>query len=356
MWHLTRTCCGGGFSMLNRPLLLIALSFLALAIACSAGTPLASGPSTLSTPVASGPSSLSSPSPLASSPAPTQMQPQEQTSSCLGADGIREIRAEYAANPIRAQETYIGQRLCLRGTISSFNEVEHSNEDVNYIKVNAAIGDEARFSVGPPRQDQRWPDGLTRRGWRAWILTTNVGDVVEADCWIEALKSSPRENPKRTPGTPLFRDCRLLIAGGLWTPPPDPTPTPIPCIKAEFGDRSEEQWLTIDCPAGKVTVGLPSYLDELLSFGDSVIIAFYFDVYRDGVSSRDSYDHSSPWKRRVEAPQGERGATEIWEAPPDIAAIFISLLRRSGVEAVSLAIGECCSEDVHFLLFDPNAE
>ena len=337
--------------MLNRSLLLIALSFLALAIACSAGTPLASGPSTLSTPVASNPPSLSSPSPLASSPAPTQMQSQEQTSSCLGADGIREIRAEYAANPIRAQETYVGQRWCLRGTISSFNE------GGNYSTVNAAIGDEAQFLVGPPRRRQRSPLDSTLRGWRAWILTTNVGDVVEADCYLSALNSSPGEYPKRTPGTPLFLGCQLLIAGVLWTPPtptPAPTPTPIPCIKAEFGDRSDD-WLTIDCPAGKVTVGL-AYRDELLSDGDSVIIAFYFDAGDEDGYSDDSYDHSSPWKRRVEAPQSERGATEIWEAPPDIAAIFISQLRRSGVLSVSLAIRECCSEDVHFLLFNPNAE
>ena len=284
------------------------------------------------------------------------------SSGCLGADGIRKIRAEYAANRVRAQETYVGKRICLMGTISSFYEGEGRS------RINMTVGEDARFSLShidrvlyPGPLSTAEEDRLRWFAWRAWMLETNVGDTVEAECEIDALASAI-ENPKRTPGTPLFRYCQRVIGGVLWTPPiptptPAPTPTPIPCIEAELGERSSE-WLVIDCPTGKVTAGkwiLTNRSGELqfLSDGDSSVVSFQFLSINESQSDVE-VEHPSQWTRRVEdAPDGE-SKTEVWEAPPEAAAALISRWQRGGSEFLVLVFGECCSVDVYDMYIELN--
>ena len=283
------------------------------------------------------------------------------SSGCLGADGIRKIRAEYAANSARTQETYVGQRICLTGTISSFYESEGRSI------INMTVGEDARFSLShidkvlyPGPMSTAEEERLRWFAWRAWMLESNVGDVVEAECRIEAFTPT-KVDPKKTPGIPLFRDCQRVVGGVLWTPPiptptPAPTPAPIPCIEAEFGERSSE-WLVIDCPAGKVTAGKWVFTTrsgelQFLSDGDSSVVSFQF-LSIDETQSDVEVEHPSQWTRRVEdAPDGE-SKTEVWEAPPEAAAALISRWQRGGSEWLILVFGECCSVDMYIELNRP---
>ena len=149
---------------------------------------------------------------------PTEVLVSTKMLDCIGADGIRKIRAEYAANHIQAEETYIGQRVCLRGTISGFFEDERIGG------VGAKVGDDADFSLRHINSDNR-SGPLETAGeelnswhvWRAWMMESNVGDAVEAECRIKTFAPT-KQDPKRTRGTPLFDDCQRVVDGVLWTP------------------------------------------------------------------------------------------------------------------------------------------
>ena len=327
---------------------------LILVLACSVGTPAATTPDTLPTSAGSDglPTSLASHTPGATEPitSPTQTnsgqsestdpQVRRLTPDCLDADGIGEIRAEYAANHLRAKETYIGERVCLRGTLSGFSRTGDG--------VGATVGDEARFSLDMERQLGTGRRDDDYEAWDAWVMASSVGDTIEAEC--EIMRFTPTEqSPKRTPGIPLFTDCQLFVRGEVWRPP---TPTPLPCEATELGDPSFE-WIRIDCPAGKVTVGRGGYdvseEFDFLSDGDSTSIALRLTAPGE-FATDDDYKHRTEWRRWVEEPQGQRGAKELWEAPPDIAALIISRWRQGAVDEMSVSFGECCSVDMHFRL------
>ena len=289
---------------------------------------------------------------------PTQVanQPPDPSSNpdainCVGAEAVRNIRAEYEANHIRAKDTYIGERMCLRGEISGFSEDERAS------RIGVKVGDDAGFSLAHINRDNRSGPAETAevelnswRVWRVWMLESSVGDSVEAVCRIETFTPT-KQDPKRAVGIPLFTDCQRVVDGVLWTPPaatPVPTPTSLPCASAEFGDRSR-WWLNIDCPAKKVTVSRTWHRDEsggfdFLSDGDSAVVTIEYDS--DSVESARRIDeHPSTWMRWVEGDQTGESVREMWEAPGDIAEEIISYWRRGEIYGISIAVGECCRPD-----------
>ena len=267
---------------------------------------------------------------------------------------------------MRAQETFIGERVCLRGTISGFYE---SNRGV---EVGIAVGEDADFRLARITRDSlSWADGerMDSEEWRAWVLSRSMGDTIEAECKI--WKFTPTgQAPKRTPGIPMFIDCQRVVGGVTWAPPtstPLPTPTPAPafhrplrftgpCVSAELGDPFYE-WLVIDCPAGKVTLGRGNYHNEseefyFFSTGESTIVSFYFRSAEED-QSNERYAYHSPWERRVEGPQGGRARKKYGMLPLIVAANFISQWRSGQAVELSISFGECCSLDTWFDLSQP---
>ena len=280
---------------------------------------------------------------------------QTKTADCRDARGISEMRAEYAANRLRAEETYVGQRLCLRGTI-----LEFFRNGRGY-RVWAAV-DEASFTV----HLNEWENWVAKNlaasdsvdiysSWQEWILTSNVGDAVEAECKVRGF-TTKKGSPNRPAGVPLFEDCLRMVAGTLWVAPtltPAPTPTPLPCTATRLSDRyyNGDRWLNIDCPSGEVTVGIVDHRDDSdkfqsLSRGDSAMVSFLF---RDLDEAQGFFSQERGWKQWLEEPQGVEGVSLIWEAPPDIAAAIISKWRRGiAEELVVLVGGGCCNLDLSF--------
>ena len=292
--------------------------------------------------------------------APTRVQSSTESLDCIGPDGIREIRAAYAANHLRAEDTYIGERMCLRGAIGGFAEEELG------AKVFVRVGEEVRFylwhrsksargSEATDEEKANWP------GWRDWMMSSNVGDRVEAECRLKEFTPT-KLDPKRERGIPLFTDCHRVVDGVRWTPPtptpspPPPTPTLAPCVAEDVGDPYY-RWLRIDCPGGRVILGQGNYRDYLEDFqfiseGDSSVISFYFRT-PSGDHGDDRYDYHSSWKRWVEPPEGGKSAKELWEAPPEVAEIIISEWRRGRAAELNLVVGECCEFDPYFQLDEP---
>lgn len=338
--------------MLRLPLIpAFFLLVLAFASGCSELTP---GPT--QTPLngsAASPFSALAPetTPMAgATPGPGQVQ------GCIGAKAIEEIRAEYAANHLRARETYIGKRICLRGTISIFYENErHGGVGVTvWDDIDLPLLHMNRDMLGGSSEElNRW------RAWRAWMLASSVGDSVEAECEIAELAPT-KDNPKETPGTPVLQDCQRVVDGVLWTAPaatPPPTPTSLPCAPVVLGDPNGT-WLSIDCPAGTVTLGDgPVYPDEreelrTLMGGDSNIVAFYFHSIDEDLSD-DPYGHHSPWNRRVEERVSKGGVRLAWEAPSETASAIISEWRRGVAVELFMLVGDCCFYDMYFELPRP---
>ena len=334
-------------TVIGTAVLCFAVALSALATACVVGTPPAPSTGSSPAPAASNRSATTmpvTPAAVAASVAstvpatptiPVEAQPQRQTSQtpdCVGADGIEEIRAEYAANHIRAKETYVGQRICLRGAISDFYENGRNTS------VEVTVGEEVDFLLeffNRRSNVETYGEEEEEANWREWIMVSSVGDLVEADCWIEALTST-EETSERTPGIPMLTDCWQVV--------------PMPCVATELGEP-DYQWLEIDCPAGRVVLGRGNYRNEseefqLVSEGDSTAIAFHF--HSDWDQSEDLYEHHAPWRRWVEEPQGGRGAKEMWEAPSDVAAALISEWQLGRAEQIVLVVGECCDVDMFF--------
>ena len=262
------------------------------------------------------------PTRVQSEPHTTETQSPTETSDCLGPDGIREIRAAYAANNVRAEDTYLGERMCLRGAISGFQDEDAVStvfatvsEEVGIYIMQRNPNSYLRHSRVTDEDRANWP------GWRDWMLSSNVGDSIEAECRLGEFAPT-KLYPNRERGTPIFTDCHRVVDGVRWTPPtatPLPTPTRLPCVSVDFGDPFH-QWLKVDCPAGKVVVGQGNYDDthgdfRFYSDGDSAVISFYFS-YPSGSYSEESLDHHASWRRWTEPGQEGRVAKELWEAPP----------------------------------------
>ena len=274
------------------------------------------------------------------------------TPACLGADGVREIRAEYAANSVRAIETYVGEQVCVRGKISGFRGWRNSSTRERFVHINVAVGDGSEFALvrGDIRNGSDWQE------WRDWALTRNVGDTVEAECRVKKF-ALVKGSPRGTTPVPVFTNCQRVGGGVIWTPQPSPTPTLGPCGAAGYGERSY-QWLTIDCAAGRVAIGwnIAAHDREWTGFlfeGDSTTIAFYTIVYDEDDWSDDRYEHHASWERVAVQPQDRASRAVEWEAPPDVAAIIISQWRRGNTRELIVLFGECCEIDTYFDLTSP---
>ena len=117
-----------------------------------------------------------------------------RTKNCVDADDMDGIRAEYRANQKRANQKYVGQQMCLRGTVVSFTE------STNYSRVNARVGDEPLFGVMFSISHRKGSGGRDGdEAWESWIMSMSVGDTLEAECTVEQFWS---------PDIPTFRDCK----------------------------------------------------------------------------------------------------------------------------------------------------
>ena len=265
---------------------------------------------------------------------------------CPGCSTVSEIRAAYAANPLRAENTYVGERMLIGGRVKFFGE--HKGSGLIF----------ARFENGARITQGRVDGGLLPstpsdevREWREWLLSKSIGDVIQAECLIVSL-ASPEGSPTSEPGTPGTAGCKRLTESGevVTRPAPTPTrpaPTPIlgPCVEMEFvGGSSRRVWLKIDCPEGTVTVGRdsrPAQADEfkLFSEGDSTIVSYHLIVER--VTGTYPYKYHSPWKRWTEEIWRGTGIREVWEAPPERASHIIQRWREGALD-LELYFGECC--------------
>ena len=297
-----------------------------------------------------------------STPETAKGQVNVQTLDCHGFDLIEKIRAEYAANSLRARETYVGEKVCIRGKIESFYETKAHNR-LSQSGVVVTVGAGAVFSLRHVDWE-RWSRAnwtgdetlYTREIWKEWVLSKSVGDAVAAKCGIHALT----DKKSAYPGTPLFTSClRVDADGALWavpTPTPIPTPTAIPCIAVGIGEASST-WMNIDCPNGEVVIGTPiSNMEtgeyQSLVSGDSTVIAFYFQSIDE---PEGFYEHHAPWKRWFEPlEEGDYGSVRfIWQAPPEIAAIIISAWQNRTADGISMLFGDCCYYDWYFELRPP---
>ena len=160
-----------------------------------------------------------------------------EPSNCSGAETIREIRSEYAANKFRARETYVDLRLCVRGTITAILTPLEAGVSAESLVVNVSVnGADARFRLILPREEppdfhdsippgltveqevnigatrtREWEEKQQRRvdEWREWVISKSVGDIVEADCTFKGITPLSRKD-QAAPGKVVLRDCELV--------------------------------------------------------------------------------------------------------------------------------------------------
>ena len=137
-----------------------------------------------SAPKSNPPASALTPEPPAlGTPSPARETSQQD---CLDNDSVGEIRAEYEANPFRAEETFVGERICLKGKIESFHEersqrgVSLGIEDNWRIRVDKLLPGygETEELLDYEREWEQWAD---------WLMSSSVGDTVEFECMIDSL-------------------------------------------------------------------------------------------------------------------------------------------------------------------------
>ena len=341
---------GGG---LNFPPVAVFIAVAALLLFSAAGCGQVSS--------APGSDSASTPSPLSKTlePATDPAQAQEgserakdpapsQRLDCEGQDFLNRVRADYAANRVRAGREYIGQRVCLKGKISDFSGSRGS------VSVKVDVGEGVWFYLinkwdkGPDRTTEH--EWAMAGMWKEWALSASVGDPVETECEIEALK---------IPGIPALTDCHRVVNGVVWTPPtptPIPTSTPLPCTVAKFGDG--RAWLNIDCTTEQVTIGAvnaPGAFEgfEILSAEDTVFVSFRFLYAGDRIAENIDGDY---WERQVEGLSDGDGPALVWEAPSGVAAYIMSEWRYHDAKELGIYVnGECCSFNLDFDLTQPSA-
>ena len=119
----------------------------------------------------------------------------KRTRDCIDADDMDGICAEYRANEYRANQKYVGQRMCLRGTITDFSE------STNYRNVNAEVGGDPPFGIARFSISHRKGSDGRDEDWESWMMSKSVGDVVEAECTVEKFWH---------PDIPTFRDCERM--------------------------------------------------------------------------------------------------------------------------------------------------
>lgn len=136
-------------------------------------------------------------------------QQSRQTSDCRGVDLVREVRAEWAANRMRARKTYEGERYCLRATLTGIwprSVVLRIDEDVAF-SVAYLIEKPHRSATHEEQMQIQEENSRRQDEWEAWLLTLNNGDTMEAYCTVEQI--SDHRQRWLPHGTLIFEDCEL---------------------------------------------------------------------------------------------------------------------------------------------------
>ncbi|MCY4366492.1 MAG: hypothetical protein OXE17_09755 [Chloroflexi bacterium] len=97
-------------------------------------------------------------------------------SDCEGCQNVREIQDTYKANPIRAENKYIGERIRIGGVAES---IEGSGI---LSSIDLRNNSEIRMIAWGWATAGRHPDA--HRAWEKWVASHDIGDVVEADCVV----------------------------------------------------------------------------------------------------------------------------------------------------------------------------
>ena len=264
----------------------------------------------------------------------SSQQDEEPTDSgcayCIDFDAVAE---EYEVNPIRAEEKYIDQRVRIRGGIATLSEREIQSAGTRIISVS--LDNNTRFQISDTIRRDNGDERFYE--WRNWLLTKDIGDVIEVECRVTGLASRQR-NPDLTPGTPLISDCDHVVDGkvvGTPTPVPThtslpkptptdtPTSTPRPCEVVELGD--EHQRLVIDCPAKKVIAWREA------KDGESDNWASFFWFPNDDSTPVRWGQGTDTWARTTQLVKnrwGRPAAREVWQASPGAATSIISSWRN----------------------------
>ena len=106
-------------------------------------------------------------------------------SDCKGCAIVRDMVNDVAANSVRANGEYVGKRVQVGGAIKSFGKW-----GVTFAKLES--GSVISPHHPPFRRDVNWKPNRRlgkgeREAWDKWLLSKNVGDVIEAECLILAL-------------------------------------------------------------------------------------------------------------------------------------------------------------------------
>ena len=141
---------------------------------------------------------------------------------CPGCDSVRKIIDEYRINPIRAQDTYTGERVRIGGRIKSLDERKWPSSAGREAgrSISVALENGIRFGFEDSKYSSTRADAF--HDWRDWLLLKNIGDVIEAECTIEMLASA-KHQPDYVLGTPILDYCNRVVAGKVIV-----TPTPSP--------------------------------------------------------------------------------------------------------------------------------
>ena len=165
---------------------------------------------------------------------------------CFDYENVQEIRSEYAANPVRAQDQYSSGMLCVQGRIDSISV---------YQEVHISLGEGWDFVLGPntypptyqlptnqqlssedesaflewenrmSQKRQQWAEWMNLNWWE-WVKTLNAGDAIELECSFSWVYGPDDVLPN---GTPHIEGCWLpSVLESLPPPTPVPVSTPAP--------------------------------------------------------------------------------------------------------------------------------
>ena len=162
---------------------------------------------------------------------------ERESSDCLDNGDLNSISREFAANPFRARETYVDDRICLTGRIEKQFREENSTGVYVRITDDWGIKLDKRYEwrLKTPRLDYH----LEMEEWEGWMMASSVEDSVEFECTIASIPDSEQDYDY-PPGTPKLRGCVPVSASGVafmptsvpmpteTPPPPEPTWTPKP--------------------------------------------------------------------------------------------------------------------------------
>ena len=148
----------------------------------------------------------------ASDVAGKQSAEETSESDCLTSADLDDIRREHAANPFRAAETYISERMCLTARIDEFLE--------GYLIV-ARVGNDILFGLRPYEHYEghvigSGMDVKKRNTWQDWtqmFMEASVGDSIRMDCGIQAISDGEweRSDGSMVPtGVPIPGPCEWV--------------------------------------------------------------------------------------------------------------------------------------------------